>query len=123
MHRHTALTVVVSILMFGFGYSVAEVGEPLTAYLGGGPVRAAESVSTAPPSTPLIVLRTTDLSEDKRKLVAALGIADEEISITPEMLSCAEAKVSVPRLADIARGAAPSASEATSLAACYRENR
>jgi hypothetical protein len=63
---------------------------------------------------------TTNLSDGQRQLIETLGIDANSISITPEMIACAEAKLGAARVEEIKNGATPSFSEGVSLAACYR---
>ena len=59
------------------------------------------------------------LTEGQRKLLKTLGVDTNNITITPEMIACAEAKVGADRVTEIQNGATPSFTEGAKLAACY----
>ena len=65
-------------------------------------------------------VRTENLTESQRDLLEMLGIDVNEVTITPEMITCAEAKVGRERLNEIANGATPSFAEGVSLISCYK---
>lgn len=60
------------------------------------------------------------LTDGQRKLIQALGVDPDSITITPEMVACAEAKLGAARITEIQNGATPSMGEGLSLAACYQ---
>jgi hypothetical protein len=60
------------------------------------------------------------LSEGQIKLLQTLGVDTDNITITPEMVACAEAKVGAARMEEIKNGATPSFGEGASLVACYK---
>lgn len=61
------------------------------------------------------------LPEGQRTLLRALGIEGDTVTLTPQMIACAEAKVGTERLEEIQNGATPSFSEGLSLFGCYRQ--
>lgn len=67
-----------------------------------------------------IKLDSSTLSDGQRKMLEAMGIDTENITLTPEMVACAEAKVGSARLIEIQNGASPSVTEGAALAACYQ---
>src|SRR5690606_22965944 len=50
---------------------------------------------------------TSQLSPGQRQLLESLGVDTSSITITPEMIACAEAKVGAQRVAEIQNGATP----------------
>lgn len=60
------------------------------------------------------------LTDGQKKLLQAFGIDPSKVTITPQMIACAEAKLGVARVEEIKNGATPSFSEGASLVACYR---
>lgn len=66
------------------------------------------------------VIPTTRLSDSQRRMLTSLGIDADAITVTPQMIACAEAKLGAGRIAEITNGATPSVSEGFSLLACYR---
>lgn len=66
-------------------------------------------------------VNTSSLTPGQRQLIEALGIDADSITITAEMVACAEAKLGAARVEEIKGGATPSFSEGVSLAACYTQ--
>jgi len=66
-------------------------------------------------------VNTSNLTPGQRQLIEALGIDANSITITAEMVACAEAKLGTARVEEIKNGATPSFSEGVSLAACYSQ--
>lgn len=62
---------------------------------------------------------TSQLSAGQRQLLESLGIDADEVTVTPEMVTCAEAKLGVSRVEEIKNGATPSFTEGAQLLACY----
>jgi hypothetical protein len=60
------------------------------------------------------------LSEGQRTLLKSFGLNPDEVTLTPSMIACAEAKVGASRVAEIMGGATPSFMEGASLVACYK---
>ena len=60
------------------------------------------------------------LTDGQVKLLSALGVDANNITITGEMIACAEAKLGEARIAEIQNGATPSFIEGTQLVACYQ---
>lgn len=60
------------------------------------------------------------LTDGQRKMLQSFGINPNEVTITPTMITCAEAKVGKARVAEITNGATPSLLEGASLIACYK---
>ena len=63
---------------------------------------------------------SSNMTEGQRKLISALGLNPDNITITPEMVACAEAKLGTARVEEIKNGATPSFSEGASLVVCYK---
>lgn len=66
------------------------------------------------------VIPATRLTDAQRSLLKSLGIDADSITVTPQMIACAEAKLGAARITEITNGATPSAAEGFSLLACYR---
>ena len=64
---------------------------------------------------------TNTLTPGQRQLIEALGIDANSITITAEMVACAEAKLGSARVEEIKNGATPSFGEGVTLAACYTQ--
>lgn len=73
-----------------------------------------EEIQTEP-----IVIETNILSETQQNMLKTLGYSDATITITPEMISCAEEKVGATRLKEIMEGSAPGPLESAKLLPCF----
>lgn len=89
---------------------------------GGGADEPVENNGSVAKSVPPegIKINASTLTEAQKKMLGAVGIDAENLTITPEMVACAEAKIGSARLAEIQGGGSPSMTESTSLAACYK---
>ena len=84
----------------------------------------AGNASTASPnesteSDGAVAVSADSMTDAQVKLANALGIDPNSVTITDEMVACAEAKVGVARVEEFKNGATPSFSEGVQLAACY----
>lgn len=61
----------------------------------------------------------SQMTADQRKMLESFGLNPDEVTITPEMIACAEAKVGAARIQEIINGATPSFMEGASLITCY----
>ena len=64
-------------------------------------------------------LDTSAMTDGQRKLLESLGVDANSITITPEVIACAEASLGNERVAAIQNGDTPSFLEGTKLMACY----
>lgn len=62
----------------------------------------------------------SSLTEGQKKMLSAMGIDPNSITVTSQMIACAEASLGASRVEEIKNGASPSFSEGVKLAACYR---
>lgn len=62
----------------------------------------------------------SNLTEGQKKLLESMGIDSTKITITAEMVACADAKLGVARMEEIKNGATPSVPEGVSLLVCYK---
>lgn len=82
---------------------------------------SALETETTPSSTEQaekITINTESLSDSQKKALETVGI-EGDIEITPEMQSCAEAKVGKERLDEIIAGDSPTFIEGIQLVSCY----
>lgn len=63
---------------------------------------------------------TANLTEGQRSMLGALGIDADTVTITPEMVACAEASLGTARIEEIKNGATPNVIEGGKLMACYK---
>lgn len=59
------------------------------------------------------------MTDGQRKLISALGLDPNNVTVTAEMITCAEAELGAARVEEIKNGATPSFTEGASLVACY----
>jgi len=125
MNNNAVITVLLCIVVFivGFGVGRMTVSSPVTS----------TPVTNTAPNTPntadvadeaavesATTINTSSLTDGQRQMLEALGIDADSITITPEMVACAEAKLGAARVEEIKNGASPSFTEGASLVACYR---
>ncbi len=67
-----------------------------------------------------VAVESGSLTDDQKKLIRALGIDPDSITITPQMVVCAESSLGAERIRQIRDGATPSFTEGVKLSACYR---
>lgn len=77
---------------------------------------SSEAVATESDTT----ISASNLTDGQKKMLSALGIDAESITITPEMAACADASLGASRMDEIINGATPSFTEGVKLAACYK---
>lgn len=88
-------------------------------------------VSTGPANTATVSGGTTatssgtpvtaeSLTPAQRQMLASFGIDPNTITITPQMIACAEASLGASRIEEIKQGATPSFGEGMKLVACYK---
>lgn len=102
----------------GKTYTTNPVTEPTSADSNAG-ANNSDEVGTETPEEGTEV-QASNLSEGQKKLLGALGIDTNSITVTPEMIACAEARLGSARIDEITNGATPSFSEGLSLAVCYK---
>ncbi len=68
-----------------------------------------------------IVVQTESLTDTQQKMLKTLGYTQDSVTITPEMIVCAEKAVGSERLQSITDGNAPSPMEAIKLLPCFKE--
>lgn len=68
-----------------------------------------------------IILKTSTLSETQQKMLTTLGYTQDNITITPAMIACAEDSVGKERLNEIIQGSAPSPLESVQLLPCFKK--
>jgi len=65
-----------------------------------------------------IKIDTSDITNEQKALAQKLGINLDEVTITPEMISCAEQKLGSARIEEISAGESPTTLESISLLGC-----
>ena len=65
-------------------------------------------------------INAANLTDGQKKMLSAMGIDPNSITVTAQMIACAEASLGPVRVEEIKRGSTPSFTEGVKLAACYR---
>lgn len=82
---------------------------------------AATGTPEAPTVTEPITVKASDLSKTQQKALDAVGLGDASITITPEMVACAEDAIGADRVNDLMGGAAPTPLESVKLLPCLKK--
>lgn len=80
-----------------------------------------ESTTPQEKSAEPIILQTSTLSETQQKMLTTLGYTQDNVTITPAMIACAEDSVGKERLNEIIKGSAPSPLESVKLLPCFKK--
>lgn len=67
-----------------------------------------------------VTVDASQMTEGQRQMLRAMGIDPNSITITAEMVACAEAKIGVARVEEIKNGATPTLAEGGILLGCYQ---
>ena len=78
-----------------------------------------ESIDAETPTEPIVV-ETAELSDTQKKLLDTFGFEGDTVTITPDMISCAEDAVGKERMDTIVDGASPSPLESLKLLPCFK---
>lgn len=68
-----------------------------------------------------VSIETANLTDGQKKLLTALGVDADTITVTPEMIACAETSLGDARVIEITNGDTPSFAEGLKLAVCYQQ--
>lgn len=68
-----------------------------------------------------VTITADQLTPGQRKVLETLGIDTTSVTVTPEMMACAEAGVGSARYKEIVAGATPSIGEGLTLLACFKQ--
>ncbi len=130
MNRNAVITVILMVVVFAVGFiagrttdatpqafveATTDIGESLVPG-NGAPDQNSSSQAAGAGTT----IDASSLTPSQRQLLESLGIDADNVTITPEMVACAEAKLGAARIEEIKNGATPSFTEGASLVACYR---
>jgi hypothetical protein len=131
MNKNAAITGVLFLVVFVVGFAIGRMstGETTIAEDVSGvndyaqtltPNGNDDNTQTSGEPAGGTTVNTANLTDGQRKMLQALGIDADNVTITAEMVACAEAKLGAARIEEIKNGATPSFSEGASLVACYR---
>jgi DNA-binding transcriptional regulator WhiA len=129
MNRKSLLTVLLLLLSCGIGLVIgrANIPTPLNTTADAISNSIQESAQenngthveqATENKTPTAV--SSQITDGQRKMLESFGLNPDEVTITPEMVACAEAKLGVTRIKEIQDGATPSFLEGASLITCYK---
>lgn len=80
-----------------------------------------ETTVTKTESVPPTVIETETLSETQQTMLKSMGYTKDTVTITKEMITCAEDAVGAARLKEIMDGAAPGPMESLKLLPCFKQ--
>ncbi len=126
MNKNAIITGILFLLVFiiGFGFGRMTDGGPSDFTAGVQEAVTGQNNADAPVNNAQggqgTTVNTNSLTDGQRQMIEALGIDADNVTITAEMVACAEAKLGAARVEEIKNGATPSFSEGASLMACYR---
>ena len=137
---YTAVAVLFLLVGLGLGYFTFSDRTPVTfaadeagesglrglfrgddAPQGGSSDTTVQQDETVSENTAVVVSGNT-LTDGQRALAASFGIDPDTVTISQEMIACAEARLGTDRLQEITNGATPSFGEGVQLAGCYAGN-
>jgi hypothetical protein len=97
-------------------YTLQKFNEEIDETVPAEPADVADTLSSKEP----ITISTDSLSPSQKKMLESFGYTNQEFTITPQMIACAEDAVGQKRLAEITEGGAPSPIEALKLVPCFK---
>ncbi len=118
----TLVTIFLGLLAF-FAYRLSQNADAVPTAVtteevaDGAVTTTGDTPSTAATMPESIVIPVSSLPESQQSVLHTLGY-DESIAFTPDMVSCAEAKLGAARVEEIKNGSAPSALEVIKLTPC-----
>jgi len=120
---HIILLIFLGIALFALGFWMGRT--TATFYSGSSSTGSQLETGTTTDDTGSTSGTTIDasmLTDGQRKLLTSLGIDADSITVTQEMMVCAETAVGSARIQEITDGATPSFTEGVKLAGCYSSN-
>ena len=133
METKNILLGILIILVFATGFLIGRFSSVGDTFVGGGqntPIENTAQETSGDTQTQDTVdaveaeggttISASNLTDGQKKMLSALGIDAESITVTPEMIACAEASLGASRMDEIVNGATPSFAEGLKLVACYK---
>ena len=84
-------------------------------------VNDGEAPSSADEQTEAITIQKEELPENQQKALEVAGIEGDSITVTPQMISCAESALGKREFEEILGGRAPGPFESIQLLGCFKE--
>lgn len=97
------------------GTTAIEVSETII------PVDSSSSTLRTPAMIEPVTIETTKLPESQQEVLKSFGYGSETITITSDMVSCAEDSIGKKRLEEILNGGAPTPLESIKLIPCFKQ--
>ena len=130
MNTKNVLLGILIVVVFAVGFMIGRFSSVGNTYISGStsvPTTASDTTSSDESGNTSDVAVTEDkiisasnLTAGQKKLLGALGIDTDSITVTPEMVACAESSLGPARIDEITNGANPSFTEGLKLATCYK---
>jgi len=124
---NNVLVVVLTVCVFGLGFLFGRI-TPTTDSTANGTqssnTEVADEDGVEDTSTTAVEgsvsIEASSLTDGQKRLLSSLGIDSDTITVTPEMIACAETNLGDARVEEITNGATPSFIEGVKLVACYQ---
>lgn len=124
------VTGIIMVLIFVAGYALGYFTAPsassngvtsVTSSSAGESTSADSDVTTPQPSeiSEPTTIDSSQMTDGQKALLRTMGLDPESITITPEMVACAEAEIGADRVAAIQNGDTPGPIEGAKMLACY----
>lgn len=129
MNTHNLLLGILIVAVFVAGFLIGRFSNVGSTYIGSNQSASQGKQATSETDTKVgdtastpsgTTINASSLTEGQKKLLGALGIDANAITVTQAMIVCAETSLGATRVEEIKGGATPSFSEGLKLAACYR---
>lgn len=122
MKNQTLLVSILCVVVFGVGFLMGNfTAQQGVSIIGnGGTEEASESTAESADNTDDIAIDSSSLTDGQRKLISSFGLDPDNMTISAEMVACAEAKFGAARIEEFKNGASPSLTEKAGLVACYK---
>ncbi len=120
MNSNYILLAILMVLILAAGFMLGRFSSFGSSYVDNSEVTNTSNPNGAANNGEATTVPSSNLTEDQKKMLSSFGIDPNTVTITPEMIACAEGKLGQARIEEIKNGATPSFTEGVSLAACYR---
>ena len=127
MNNKTLLTIILMVVVFGVGFMLGRMTSSSGAIFTGNSNDTANEVGQSDGKQDNLegtgegatTINSSNMTEGQRKFISALGLDPNNVTVTAEMIACAEEKLGAARVEEIKNGATPSLIEGGKLVVCY----